>query len=138
MKIATFCLKVVLSVLFTGIFSFAGFCQNLIDNDISTLFSHNDSVKQDYKKPLRSTDNEINLILSSGFLIYKNYVSSQDKPSCVFTPSCSEFAVVAFQKKGVVNGWLMTFDRLSRCHGFVKPTDYPFDEQKQHFYDPVE
>lgn len=36
---------------------------------------------------------------------------------CVFTPSCSEYAVLAIAKFGVVKGVLLTGRRLARCHG---------------------
>jgi len=112
--------------------------QALVDKDLVSLFEYKDTLKQDFKKPLREADKEINIVLSTGFLFYKSFISSQDKPSCNFTPSCSEYAVEAFRKKGVFVGWLSSFDRLTRCHGLIKPTDYHFDTTKMHFYDPVD
>ncbi|PID91963.1 MAG: membrane protein insertion efficiency factor YidD [Bacteroidetes bacterium] len=76
-------------------------------------------------------------MVSLGFLFYKTFISSQDTPSCVFTPSCSEYALRSIQQKGLVLGWLSAFDRLSRCHGLVGHQHYPFDEEKMRFYDPV-
>ena len=76
-------------------------------------------------------------LLASGFNGYKAFFSSQDNPSCVFYPSCSSYSVMAFQQKGFVVGMLSTFDRLSRCHHFIKPNQYIFDPSKQRFYDPV-
>lgn len=130
--------KLIGLIFLVNIFYSVGLCQDVKDKEITTLFDYHDSAKQNYKKPLKEAKNEINIILSTGFLVYKNFISSQDKPSCVFTPSCSEYAVEAFQKKGIFMGWLYTFDRLSRCHSFVNPTNYPLDKQKTHFYDPVE
>jgi putative component of membrane protein insertase Oxa1/YidC/SpoIIIJ protein YidD len=112
--------------------------QALVDKELALLFEYKDTVKQDFKKPLREADKEINIVLSTGFLFYKSFISSQDKPSCNFTPSCSEYAIEAFHKKGVFIGWLSSFDRLTRCHGLIKPTDYHFDTAKMHFYDPVD
>lgn len=112
-------------------------CQSLIDTELKTLFNPVDSMHQDYTKSLRESKNDIDLTISSVFLFYKTFISSQDIPSCVFTPSCSEYSVEAFQKKGLFIGWLSTFDRLSRCHGFVKQNHYPFDNKINRFYDPV-
>ncbi len=81
--------------------------------------------------------NEIEFLMASGFNIYKTFFSSQDNPSCVFHPSCSEFSVMVLQEKGLLVGTLYTFDRLSRCHLFIKPDHYFFDPLKQRFYDPV-
>ena len=106
-------------------------CQSLTDQELKTLFSSADTLHQDYAKPLRESENEINITISTVFLFYKTFISSQDMPTCIFTPSCSEYAVEAFQKKGLFIGW------LSRCHGLVKPDHYPFDFEKKRFYDPV-
>ena len=111
--------------------------QNLIDGELKTLFAKQDSSVQDFKKPLKDAENEVDILFSSGFLAYKKLISSQDKPSCVFSPSCSEFAVEAINRHGVFMGWLATFDRLSRCHGFVNHAHYHFDNNKGLFYDPV-
>lgn len=112
--------------------------QSLVDEELTGLFDRNDTVKQDYVSPLREADNDISVIASAGFLFYKAFISSQDNPSCVFTPSCSEYAVEAIRKHGLIVGWLKAFDRLSRCHGLVNPAHYPFDIEKQRYYDPVQ
>ena len=111
--------------------------QNLIDHELKSIFNKQDSIVSDFKKPLKNAINEIDIVFSTGFYFYKSFVSSQDKPSCIFSPSCSEYAIEAFQKEGILMGWLKTFDRLSRCNGFAKPTHYHFDNEKKLFYDPV-
>lgn len=37
--------------------------------------------------------------------------------SCPMAPSCSEFALAAMEKHGLILGWVMTCDRLLRCGG---------------------
>lgn len=110
--------------------------QSLYDPELRTLFSPSDTVRQDYLKPLTEATNEIDMTVATAFLLYKTLISSQDVPKCVFTPSCSEYAVEAIRERGLFIGWLNTFDRLSRCHGLVKPDHYPFDTNKNRFYDP--
>jgi len=110
--------------------------QVLIDNDLKNLFKDVHQ-EEDYSKNLKESENEFKILISTSFLIYKKYISSQDTPSCVFYPSCSVYSVEAFQKKGIILGWLYTFDRLSRCHQLVKEKDYPFDIEKNRFYDPL-
>lgn len=119
------------------IFSFELNAQDMIDQELLTLFSTSDTVRQDYTTPFREAENEIDISVSAVFLFYKTFISSQDMPTCIFTPSCSVYAVEAFQKKGVITGWLSTFDRLSRCHGLFSPGHYHFDTNKKRFYDPV-
>jgi len=119
------------------IFSFELNGQDLADKELKTLFNSADTVHHDYTASFRESRNEIDITVSTVFLFYKTFISSQDMPTCIFTPSCSVYAVEAFQKKGVLTGWLSTFDRLSRCHGLFKPGHYHFDINKKRFYDPV-
>jgi putative component of membrane protein insertase Oxa1/YidC/SpoIIIJ protein YidD len=64
----------------------------------------------------------------AGFLFsaYKTYVSSQDKNTCVYSPSCSEYALRASQKKGLPVALPQIFDRLLRCN-LVHAARYPVD-----------
>ncbi|MFO7983280.1 MAG: membrane protein insertion efficiency factor YidD [Desulfuromonadales bacterium] len=39
-------------------------------------------------------------------------------PSCRFYPSCSSYAIDAFEKYGPLRGFLLAFWRLLRCHPF--------------------
>lgn len=121
----------------TLIFSFELNGQGLADKELKTLFNPADTVHKDYTAPFRESENEIDITVSAVFLFYKTFISSQDMPTCIFTPSCSVYAVEAFQKKGVLTGWLSAFDRLSRCHGLFSPHHYHFDINKKRFYDPV-
>ncbi len=116
------------------------FClgQNFIDDDLTNLFEPAKPLKQDYTAQVKNAANDISTIVSVAFLFYKSFISSQDNPSCVFTPSCSVYAIQSIQKSGFVVGWLKTFDRLSRCHGLVGHHDYPFDTEKNRYYDPVQ
>ncbi len=66
---------------------------------------------------------------------YQLLLSTQDKPSCNFTPSCSKFGVQAIKRYGVGQGILMTSDRLQRCNGYRKP--YPIDKGTGLAIDPV-
>lgn len=112
-------------------------CQSYIDPELKTIFNQVTADYQNFKKPLKDSNNEIEVTISIGFLIYKTFVSSQDIPRCIFTPSCSEFAVEAFQKKGLFTGGMASFDRLTRCHGFVNHSHYSFIKEKKLYYDPV-
>ncbi len=37
-------------------------------------------------------------------------------PACRFTPTCSEYAIQAVEKYGIIRGGWMSLRRLLRCH----------------------
>lgn len=43
---------------------------------------------------------------------------------CRFHPSCSNYAIEAIQKKGLITGIIMTIWRLLRCNPFNKNCGY--------------
>ena len=50
---------------------------------------------------------------------YKRWVSPLFPPSCRYVPTCSEYALEAVERFGVLRGGLMATWRLLRCHPFV-------------------
>lgn len=69
---------------------------------------------------------EVEAAFSGLFLFYKTFISSQDQAVCTFTPSCSEYGILAIKKHGMIKGGVMTMDRLTRCNG-LSPTNYAYD-----------
>ena len=51
---------------------------------------------------------------------YKRWVSPLLPPSCRYVPTCSEHALEAVERFGVLRGGFLAFLRLLRCHPFVK------------------
>ena len=49
---------------------------------------------------------------------YKRIISPLLPPACRFTPTCSEYAIEAFETKGVITALRMTAVRLAKCHPF--------------------
>jgi len=47
---------------------------------------------------------------------YKRVVSPFLPPACRFYPSCSEYAVQALVKHGILRGSMLSAKRLARCH----------------------
>ncbi|MCS5697052.1 membrane protein insertion efficiency factor YidD [Desulfofundulus thermocisternus] len=54
------------------------------------------------------------------FRFYQRFVSPLKPPACRFYPTCSEYAVQAVAKYGVVRGLLLACWRLLRCHPFCR------------------
>jgi uncharacterized protein len=51
---------------------------------------------------------------------YKWAVSPLLPPACRYVPTCSEYAMEAVDRFGVLRGGWMAVGRLLRCHPFVK------------------
>ena len=95
---------------------------------------------QDQKVTYRqyvSTSNQASEVISALFLLYKEFISSQDVDACVFTPSCSVYAMESIKEYGVFIGICSAIDRLTRCHGFTAGY-YPINPDTHKNYDPVE
>ena len=52
--------------------------------------------------------------------LYKGAVSPLLLPACRYVPSCSEYAMEAVERYGVLRGGGMALSRLLRCHPFVR------------------
>ncbi len=50
--------------------------------------------------------------------LYKKYISPLKPPCCRFTPTCSAYAIEAFQKRGFFAGFILMCWRLLRCNPF--------------------
>lgn len=51
---------------------------------------------------------------------YKWAISPMFPPSCRYIPTCSEYAMEAVERYGVLRGFAMAVARVLRCHPFVK------------------
>ena len=60
------------------------------------------------------------LFLIKSISFYQKYISRLKGPSCVFYPSCSEYAKEAIDKYGVFKGSRLSFLRVIRCHPWQK------------------
>ncbi|MGE5172656.1 MAG: membrane protein insertion efficiency factor YidD [Betaproteobacteria bacterium] len=50
--------------------------------------------------------------------LYRRYLSPFLPQACRFTPTCSEYAIEAFEKKTILRAFWMTASRIARCHPF--------------------
>ena len=49
---------------------------------------------------------------------YRRYVSPLLPDSCIYSPTCSEYALEAIQKYGAARGSWLAFCRILRCNPF--------------------
>lgn len=88
-------------------------------------------------KYLKGSSNEFQATSALLFVGYKRFVSSQDMEICVFTPSCSVYAIESFRTDNLFKAYLKTFDRLTRCHPLTAKGEYPHYKNTVLLYDPV-
>ncbi|MGE4496965.1 MAG: membrane protein insertion efficiency factor YidD [Deferribacterales bacterium] len=48
--------------------------------------------------------------------LYQLFISPMLGPRCRFYPSCSEYAIEAIQKKGIIKGFFLAVWRILRCN----------------------
>ena len=58
-----------------------------------------------------------------GIRIFQVFVSPQDGPSCMYSPTCSRYGLISLRRYGFITGLLMTGDRWLRCNPFGYPGD---------------
>ncbi len=53
--------------------------------------------------------------------VYRKYISPlKGRPTCIYYPTCSQYAIEALEKYGVVKGTYLAVKRILRCHPFHK------------------
>jgi putative membrane protein insertion efficiency factor len=51
---------------------------------------------------------------------YKGAISPQLPPACRYTPTCSEYAIEAIERRGVVVGGFLAAKRVISCNPFSR------------------
>lgn len=51
---------------------------------------------------------------------YRKNISPMKVPCCIYTPTCSEYAMQAIEKYGAFKGGFMAIKRILRCHPYHK------------------
>ncbi len=49
---------------------------------------------------------------------YRLFISPLKPPTCRFVPTCSEYALQAIEKYGIIRGGILAVRRILRCHPF--------------------
>ena len=56
----------------------------------------------------------------SVIVMYRKMLSPLFPPSCIYTPTCSEYAETAIRRYGLFKGLRLAIRRILRCHPFRK------------------
>ena len=70
-------------------------------------------------------------ILLIPIYFYRACISPLKPPTCRFVPTCSEYAIEALEKHGVVKGSLLAIFRILRCNPFSKGGYDPVPEVRK-------
>jgi len=57
-------------------------------------------------------------LITSAIVMYRKVLSPLFPPSCIYTPTCSEYAETAIRRYGLVKGCRLAIRRILRCHPF--------------------
>jgi len=52
--------------------------------------------------------------------VYQKYISPRKISKCKYYPTCSNYAIQAIDKYGIIKGSLMAIFRIIRCNPFSK------------------
>ena len=53
--------------------------------------------------------------------LYQKFLSPlKGRPTCIYTPTCSQYAIEALEKYGFLKGSFLAIKRILRCHPFAK------------------
>ena len=126
--------KSVIIYIYLSVISTIVFSQDL-QSDILLLHQLNKTVvTKNIFTIAKDNTNELQVLLSGMFLVYKYNISSQDASKCAFHISCSEYALIAVKQQGVVIGGINFFDRFARCNT-CSPYQYKIHSQSNRFID---
>ncbi len=59
-------------------------------------------------------------LMLSMLKFYRKYISPLKPASCIYIPTCSEYAVQAVEKYGALKGGWLAIKRVLRCNPFFK------------------
>ena len=59
-------------------------------------------------------------LIVSALRYYKARISPQLPPACRYTPTCSEYAIEAIERRGVLVGGFLAVKRVISCNPFSR------------------
>ncbi|OFX43664.1 MAG: hypothetical protein A2046_16020 [Bacteroidetes bacterium GWA2_30_7] len=111
-------------------------CLSQTKNEVMQFSSSEKSHHNHYKIKNNKTPSELSIMVRGLFRLYKFLISSQDSQTCVFEPSCSQYAIESVSEYGIFAGSLNAFDRLTRCNKNT-PEKYPRKNKNGKYIDNV-
>ena len=120
----------------------------MFKSDIEYINSQLSQIQPDpYKRPyiykneqsLIKKINPVGIVYGGSLYIYQNVLSKHISADCLFTPSCSEFSKQAIKEYGLLEGIILTIDRVNRCNRIAAQDlkHYIVDPKTNRYPDPV-
>jgi len=63
---------------------------------------------------------------------YRKFISPLKQPSCIYSPTCSSYALEALERYGFFKGGYLSIRRILRCHPFAKGGYDPVPIKEEH------
>ncbi|MDF7671327.1 membrane protein insertion efficiency factor YidD [Orbaceae bacterium ESL0721] len=63
--------------------------------------------------------------------IYQRFISPLLGPHCRFTPTCSQYAIIALRRFGLIKGGWLTVKRVLKCHPLHEGGEDPVPPKTQ-------
>ncbi|HAH18833.1 MAG TPA: membrane protein insertion efficiency factor YidD [Eubacterium sp.] len=72
------------------------------------------------KKGIKLISNSIVFIFVLLIRFYQKFISPMKRTHCIYTPTCSQYAIEALKKYGPVKGLFLSIKRILRCNPLAK------------------
>ncbi|MDK2886596.1 MAG: uncharacterized protein PWP54_1154 [Thermosipho sp. (in: thermotogales)] len=60
---------------------------------------------------------------------YQKFISPLKPPTCIYTPTCSEYTLQSVKKFGVIKGLFLGFKRILRCNPMHEGGEDPVPDE---------
>jgi len=63
---------------------------------------------------------------------YRKFISPLKPPTCIYTPTCSQYAMEALKVHGAIKGSYLSIRRILRCHPWGRGGHDPVPIKEEH------
>ena len=77
-------------------------------------------VQESDEQSQRGSENPVARGVIALVRVYQRFISPLFPPCCIYSPTCSQYAVEAIEKYGFLKGTWLAFKRILRCNPFHK------------------